>query len=236
MDATVSTGTILENLAVDLQVEILDRMGPNDLKILCEACSDIKYDWKNRSKTDFNFPPEVYIFMEYREKPAKPSELYFKIQEMIPSPKNLDILTRLSRQWDYEANHFRNPLIIDYTLENDNIFTPHCPTTPEGITSEEANKFLDEIDDIVDQDFISCNHLYLHCVYTTYNIQIPNIRIKRDIKILIREYRNFNMTYRTILEHSRAFFEPNSNGYINYFTFTGFHSDGIPILGVDIDD
>ena len=220
---------MLENLAVDLQAEILDKLEPEKIRDICKEFSQIKYNWKARATRDFNYPSEAYKYSSDMLDVSTPIDIYFKIQSMIPTFKKLDTLYCLSQLWCHEYN---KPL----KSQNLDILVKERDSGP-AMTQEDAENFMECLKSTLYESFISCNYLYLHAENTYYincyiNYDVSYILTTQKYTSIIRGQCSSDVTYKNILKQIRAFFPICHNGSVVSFSFGGFNPEGIPILNV----
>lgn len=151
-----------------------------------------------------------------------PSQIqhYLAIKDLIPTNESLTLLNKIQTQWSASKGGW--DLIYDPLIDN------------YSMTKEQANEFMDNIEDTADNTFINFNHLQLvnKFGYNNYSINIENKQF----------------SYKTIITNTNAItYQDILDGIVNvipdfikYFTinkleFGGFNKNGLPIIKTDID-
>ena len=104
------------------------------------------------------------------------------------------------------------------------------------MTEDEANEFLNQIDDTADENFISYNLVH---VTTTYEIHryLGGQRVENTLtkSTIVRGEDNNPVSYRDILTALRSLIQPNMDvSGVHDFRYIGFSSDGAPTIQGDI--
>jgi hypothetical protein len=191
--------------------------------------------WSQKAYHDFGFPIEAFPFAGDPDLSA--ADRYRYISGYRPPQDHFLLLNQMAPQWNQYTETWDRQLNLDYPMEPTLYPDTNLHSLPP-MTEEQANEFLDSLDDLSGDPFIRSNHLYLNLDYNMYRHVkgfkgTVHLRVPRQT--LIRGDGNDDITYEEILKNTRNLFPSIDFGGIEQYTWDGFSPDGIPQLKVTID-
>jgi hypothetical protein len=188
--------------------------------------------WARKAYHDFGFPIGAFPFVgKWWDLSAR--DQYFHIKVYIPPKDHMQLLNLMAEQWNPYDNDWE--LRLDYPMEP-NLYYDKNLRTLSPMTEAEANKFLDELQDKAEANFIESNHLYLISDYyesRRYPLQLRDIELEVPQRSLMRGYENDNVTYLDILKFTRNLFPASDFAKLGKYSWAGFSAEGFPQLKVD---
>lgn len=189
--------------------------------------------WARKAQHDFGFPIAAFPFAGEFDVPAR--DRYLSVKNYLPSKENLLLLNQMAPQWNQYKNKWQ--LVLDYPMEPTLYHDKNLQSLPP-MTQDEANDFLDGLEDQETDEFIKSMHLYLTLDYSITRpwdrVFKQRVNLEAPRRTLIRGDNDENVTYGDILNNTRNLFPDITWGVINQYIWNGFSPDGIPQLKVKI--